>query len=243
MRPHHPFHPMGMAVGLLLTLAGCATAQLQVPASFEATAQALPVTGHSPRHFNEPIRIGPYSALELSDGGTFGWQLPVGALDVGGRARDYAFTLVAIGQPPVEVQCRVASLALGYDDHHGRVESRTELDLTALSGPALGCGLHIDDGGEVSLLQLQRSGTRLDGRVGTPWGEATVHSVHALQGAVVDTYAPAGFEIVLDGAPVAMVDAVNAGRVLLAPRLDDGQRSYFAAVAAALLLLGEDAEA
>src|SRR3546814_13108868 len=77
MRPHHPVHPMGMAFGLLLTLAGCATAQLQVPASFEATAQALLVTGHSPRHFNEPIRLGPYSALELSDGGTFGWQLPV----------------------------------------------------------------------------------------------------------------------------------------------------------------------
>src|SRR3546814_12509160 len=114
---------MGMAFGLLLTLAGCATAQLQVPASFEATAQALPVTGHSPRHFNEPIRIGPYSALELSDGGTFGWQLPVGALDVGGRARAYSFTLVAIGHPPLDMQCRVACLALGQHAQPTRVEA------------------------------------------------------------------------------------------------------------------------
>lgn len=233
----------GTALGLLVLLSGCATAQLQVPASFEATAQAFPVTGHSPRHFNEPVRIGPYSALELRDGGTFGWQLPVGALDVGGRTRDYAFTLVAIGQPPVEVQCRVAHLSLGYDDHHGRVETRTELDMTLLRGPAVGCALRFDDRRHVSLLQLDREGTHLDGRLATPWGDASVRSLHGLQGAVVDAYAPTGFEIVLDGKPVAMVDVVNAGRVLLDPRLDDGQRSYFAAVAAALLMLGEDAEA
>ena len=125
----------------------------------------------------------------------------------------------------------------------GRVESRTELDLTSLSGPALGCGLRHDDTGEVFLLQLDRSGTHLDGTLGTPWGEARVRSLHVIEGAVVDTYAPAGYEIVLDGASVAVVDVVNAGRVLLGPALDEEPRSYFAAVAAALLLLGEDTEA
>jgi hypothetical protein len=205
-------------------LAGCATAQLQVPQGFAGGAEPLAVSGHSPRRYDEPIRFGPYSALELYDGGTFGWQLPVGALDVGGRTRDYAFTLVAIGRPPVD-------------------ESRTELDLAPLSGPAVGCGLRYDDGAEVSLLQLDRAGTHLDGRLGTPWGAARVRSLHALEGAIVDTYAPSGFEISLEGAPVMVVDVVNAGRVLLDPGLDDGQRAYFAAVAAALLMLGEDAEA
>lgn len=243
MRPRHLVHRSGLALGLVLLLTSCATAQLQVPASLDAGALALPVTGHSPRHAGEPVRIGPYSALELSDGATFGWRLPIGALDVGGRTRDYAFTLVAIGQPPVEVQCRVADLSVGHDDVNGRVETRTELDLTLLSGPALGCALRYDDRADTSLLQLDRSGTHLDGRLGTPWGEARVHSLHRLQGAVVDMYAPAGFEIVLAGQPVAVVEVVNAGRVLLAPDLDDGQRSYFAAVSAALLLLGDDAEA
>jgi hypothetical protein len=233
----------GAALALLFALSACASTQLRVPQSFAATAEAWPVTGHSPRHFDEPVRFGPYSALELHEGGTFGWQLPVGRLDLGGHARDYAFTLVAIGQPPVEVQCRVAAMTLGYAEAHGRVESRTELDLTSLSGPALGCGLRHDDAGGILPLELDRAGTHLDGRLDTPWGAAVVRSLHAIEGAAVDTYAPAGFEIALDGAPVAVVDVVNAGRVLLAPTLDEGQRSYFAAVAAALLLLGDDAGA
>jgi len=233
----------GAALALLFVLTGCASTQLQVPQTFAATAEAWPVTGHSPRGHGEPVRFGPYSALELHDGGTFGWQLPIGRFDLGGQARDYAFTLVAIGHPPVEVQCRVAALALRYAETHGRVQSLTELDLTVLSGPALGCGLRHDDGDDILLLELDRAGTHLDGRLDTPWGEAVVRSLHAIEGAVVDTYAPAGFEIALDGVPVAMVDVVNAGRVLLAPTLDDDRRAYFAAVAAALLLLGDDAEA
>lgn len=233
----------GAALALLFALTSCASTQLQVPQSFAATAEAWPVTGHSPRRHGEPVRFGPYSALELREGGGFGWQLPVGRFDPRAQARDYAFTLVAIGHSPVEVQCRVAALALGYAETHGRVESFTELDLTALSGPALGCGLRHDDGDDILLLELDRAGTHLDGRLETPWGEAVVRSLHAIEGAVVDTYAPAGFEIALDGTSVAVVDVVNAGRVLLPPTLDDDRRSYFAAVAAALLLLGDDAEA
>lgn len=233
----------GAVLALLFALSGCASTQLQVPQTFAATAEAWPVTGHSPRRFGEPVRFGPYSALELRDGGTFGWQLPVGRFGLGGQARDYAFTLVAIGHPPVEVQCRVAALALGYAETHGRVVSSTELDLTALSGPALGCGLRHDDADAVLLLELERAGTHLDGRLETPWGEAVVRSLHAIEGAVVDTYAPAGFEVALDGEPMAVVDVVNAGRVLMSPTLDDDRRAYFAAVAAALLLLGDDAGA
>ena len=232
-----------LAAGLAWALAGCATAQLQASPAFEAAATVFPVEGHSPRRDGQPLRIGPYRATAVRDGGTFGWQLPAGALDVGGRTRDYAFTLVAPAGPPVEVQCRVADLSLGHDDRHGRVESRTELDLTLLSGPAVGCALRADARGGVSLLQLDREGTHLDGTLGTPWGEAGVRSLHGLQGAIVDTYAPAGYEVTLRGRPVLVVDAVNAGRVLLDPSLDEAQQAWFAAVAAALLLLGDDAEA
>lgn len=233
----------GVGLAVLLSLAACATTQLQVAPEFARTAQQWPVSGHSPRWFGEPVRFGPYSALERAESGTFGWRLPVGAVDVGGSARDFGFTLVAIGRPPMEVQCRVASLVLGHDDFHGRVASRLEVDLTGLAGPALGCGLRYDDGGDVSLLELARNGVHLDGGLGTPWGDASVRSLHAVEGAVAGTYAPAGFEVALHGRPVMVVDVVNAGRVLLDPGLDEDQRAYFAAVAAALLLLGDDAEA
>ena len=243
MTTNRTWRAVGMGLGVLLGLAGCATTQLQVAPGFAATAEQWPVTGHSPRHWDEPVRFGPYSALELEEGGSFGWWLPAGAVDIGGDARDYRYTLVAIGHPPVQVQCRVSNLALGRDAINGRVESRVELDLTSLVAPALGCGLRYDDGEDVSLLELARKGTHLDGRLGTPWGEASVRSLHALEGAVVDSYSPGGFEVALGGTPVMVVDVVNAGRVLFDPALDDGQRAYFAAVAAALLLLGPDADA
>lgn len=232
----------GVVLSILLGLAGCSTTQLQVAPAFAAAAEQWPVTGHSPRRFGEPVRFGPYSALALVEGGTFDWRLPAGAVDVGGSSRDFGFTLAAIGQPPVEVQCRVGNLALGREESNGRVATRVELDLTGLAGPAVGCGLR-QDGGAMSILELVRNGVHLDGRLGTPWGDASVRSLHAVEGAVVGTYAPAGFEVAFGGKPVMVVDVVNAGRVLLDPGLDDSQRAYLAAAAAALLLLGEDAEA
>lgn len=67
----------------LLALAACAPAHLRMPEGFAADAVAWPVSGHSPRTAGEPVRFGPYSALQLEDGGTFGWTLPVGRVDLG----------------------------------------------------------------------------------------------------------------------------------------------------------------
>jgi len=99
MRTRPAWLRRSMALGLLLALSSCATTQLQVPASFVATAEAWPVSGHSPRRAGEPVRFGPYSALELEDGAGRGWQVALDRFDLGGRTRDYAFTLVAVDQP------------------------------------------------------------------------------------------------------------------------------------------------
>src|SRR5690606_39777838 len=124
-----------MGGGLACLLAACAPVRLQMPEGFAAGTASWPVSGHSPRRYGEPLRFGPYIALEPEDGGTFSWAVPVGRIDIAGSSRDYAFSLVAPGETPVEVHCAVRSVAVGHDTVNGRVESRTELDLTALRGP------------------------------------------------------------------------------------------------------------
>ena len=233
-----------MGLACVLALAACTPAQLRMPAGFAASdATTWPVTGHSPRRAGEPVRFGPYSALELRDGATFGWALPVGRVDFGRSERRFAFTLVAIGQPPVEAQCRVRNIALGQDGANGRVETRVELDLTALAGPMLECGLVHDGIAPALALHLERSGTHLDGHLDSPWGRYDVRSLHGMQGTRIAAYAPTGFEIVGQGRTPMVVDLIDAGHVFLDPSVPEEQRTYFAAVAAALLLLGADAEA
>lgn len=232
-----------LGLAAVLVLAGCTPAQLRMPDGFAADATAWPVAGHSPRHWNEPVRFGPYSALQLEEGGSFGWTLPVGRVDLGRSERRYAFTLVAIGQAPVQVQCRVRDLSLGRSGANGRVETVVEVDATALEGPMLDCGLVHDGIAPALPLAMSRKGTHLDGRLASPWGTYDVRSLHGYAGTPVAGYAPTGFEIVAAGRPVLVVDLVNGGKVFLDPAVDEAQRTYLAAAAAILLLLGEDAEA
>ncbi|UWX04212.1 hypothetical protein H1235_02475 [Pseudoxanthomonas sp. NC8] len=44
---------------------------------------AYEVSGHSPRRSNEPVRFGPYRAVEMRDGGTFSWAVPLPGFAVG----------------------------------------------------------------------------------------------------------------------------------------------------------------
>ena len=232
-----------MGLACVLALAACAPAQLRMPAGFAADAVSWDVNGHSPRRAGEPVRFGPYSALELRDGATFGWALPVGRGDFSRSARRFGFTLVAIGQAPVETQCRVRNMALGQEGANGRVDTRIEVDLTSLAGPMLECGLVHDGTIPALALHLERRGTHLDGHLDSPWGSYDVRSLHGMQGTVVDAYAPTGFEIVGGGRAPMVVDLINSGHVFLDPSVPEEQRTFFAAVAAALLLLGADAEA
>ena len=234
-----------MGAGLACLLAACAPVRLQMPEGFAAGAAAWPVSGHSPRSYGETLRFGPYSALEPEDGGTFSWAVPVGRIDIASSSRDYAFSLEAPGEMPVEVQCAVRSLAVGHDTVNGRVESRTELDLTALRGPVLGCGLRsvdVDDVADAMVLALARHGTQLHGRLESPWGDHEVRSLHRYEGTSIPAYGVNGFEVLRDGKVVMVVDMLNAGHGHMADGVAAAQRSWLAAAAAALLLLGADAE-
>jgi hypothetical protein len=107
----------------------------------------------------------------------------------------------------------------------------------------LDCGL-VHDGVDPALpLTLVRKGTQLDARLASPWGEYEVRSLHGYAGTPIAGYAPTGFEIRAAGRPVMVVDLIDGGRVHLDPSVSESQRTYLAAAAAILLLLGDDAEA
>lgn len=221
------------AVPAVVLLAACAPAQVRMPDGFTPSASAYAVSGHSPRRFGEPVRFGPYSALEMREGSTFSWAVPLGSVDVGRTAKPYAYTLVAIDQPPVEVQCRLRAWTAG----HGDASNRATVDLTALAGPLLACGLQMD-GGAPQGLEVARNGTRYEGRLQAPWGRAYgVRGLNGYAGTPITAPEPTGYAITADGVPLAVVDVLNGGRVHLDDTLDDDQRTYFAAAAAALLLL------
>lgn len=227
---------IGFAAAATLGLVACGTMQVRLPDGFAANANRYDVSGHSPRRSNQPVRFGPYSALAMREGGTFGWSIPVGNVDVGRSARHYAFTLVAPDQPPVEVQCRVRT----WTATHGDEDLALEVDLTGLAGPMMQCGMWLEGAMQPMPLELSRKGVRADGRLLSPWGEYQVRSLHGYDGSSWRAAEATGFEVLRDGAPRMVVDRLNAGRVHMDPRGDDGERAYLAAAAAALLLLDEE---
>lgn len=221
------------AVVLIVPLSACTTAQLRMPEGFAPDAVVYEVSGHSPRRFNEPVRFGPYSALEMKEGSTFAWAVPLPGFEVGSTRKPYAYTLVARDLPPVEVQC----LTLAWTAGAGRESRRATVDLTALSGPLLACGLQLD-GEPAQPLEVARQGRHLEGRLLAPWGrEYAVRGLNGYEGTPITATEPTGYAIVDGATTLAVVDVLNGGRVHLARTLDEEQRVYFAATAAALLLL------
>lgn len=233
----HVRAPRGAMLAALLATAvsasACSTLQARLPEGFAAQADAYAVTGHSPRRFNEPVRIGPYSALEMREGATFSWSLPMGSADLRRTAKPYAFTLVAIDLPPVEVQCLTRAAWAGT----GSEALRFEIDMTALDGPMMDCGLRMD-GMPPRSLQLGRKGRGMVGTLDAPWGERyEVSSLSHYEGSKWRSGTPTAYRIGTGDNTLAVVDVVNAGRVHLATSIDVEQRVYFAAAAASLLLL------
>lgn len=226
---------LAMVVATTTALAACTPAQVRLPDGFAHHASSYEVSGHSPRRFNEPVRFGPYSAPDMREGSTFSWAIPVGSVDVGRSARRYAFTLFAPDQSPVEVQCRIREWAAARG-----TRAPLEVDLTALAGPMMSCGLWFDGAARVMPLEMSRKGTRLQGRLLSPWGEYEVRSVHGYEGSAWPAAEATGFELLHDGTPLMVVDMLNAGRVHMDRRPDEEERAYLAAAAAALLLLDEE---
>lgn len=228
MKPIHALLPALAAIALT----ACAPAQVKLPAGFAERADAYAVSGHSPRRFNQPIHVGPYSARRMEDGDTFGWALAGSRLAWREGARSYAFTVTTQGQPPVEVQCDSRQSVLRHDDG----DSSLELELSAFRGPVLSCGLRVGNAGPVMVLELAVASQGFEGNLDSPWGTFALHSLHGFEGSAWSAMDANGFEVVRAGEPWMVVETINAGRVLMAREAAPRQRVYLAAAGVALLM-------
>lgn len=207
-------------------------ARLRLPEGFDARAAPQAVSGLSPRRHGEPVRFGPYSALEMREGGRVGRDIPLGRSALRSLDQGWAYTEIALGQPPVQAQCRARSRAYVRGD----AGAEFSVDLAALQGsPVLACGFRAD-GEHVLLFQLHRRGDRLDGDADGPGGAYRIRSLHGLEGTPLRSGDPAGYEILKQERPVAVVDRLNAGSVAMDPALDAEEQVRLAALATALLL-------
>ena len=219
---------------LLLAAAPLAAreASVRLPEGFGPEAQVHGVQGYSPRRFQQPLVFGPYSARIQEGGDTRGGRAAIGRADLREGERRHAFLLTTVGQPVLDVECTGQALALGEEDEDGG----WSLDLGALAGPVLECSLHasLDDPGRRLVLMQRARG--LEGHFDAPWGRLRLASLHGYAGSRVTSPEPTGYVIEGEEGALMVVDLLNAGRVLLAPGLDDRRRAWLAAVAAALLL-------
>lgn len=226
---------------LAATIGQAREARLRMPDGVPEAMDTLVVSGHSPRRHGEPVRIGPYSALELREGHHFGWEIPVGRPALRGLDAGWAFTQIAIGQAPVEVQCRARARTLVRGD----ADSSLSVDLDMLrTRPVLVCAFR-SDGEERHVLELFRRGERLEGTAAGPGGTYRITSLHRLEGTPLPSGIPVGYQVREDSGTVMVVDRLNAGTVSLDRSLSPAQHVPLAALATALLMFdpafGDDA--
>ncbi len=207
-------------------------ARLHLPEGLHAQAAVYAVSGLSPRRHGEPVRIGPYSALALREGDRFGGEIPLGRPVLRGLDQAWAFTEIALGQAPVQVQCNARARALVRGD----ADSSLSVDLDALRKyPVLACGFRVD-GEDVQALSLHRSGGRLEGSTTGTGTAYRIRSLHALQGTPLRSGTPAGYEIRRGERVMMVVDRLNAGAVAMDADLPPDERVSLAALASALLM-------
>ncbi|MFO0581892.1 MAG: hypothetical protein U0229_06455 [Anaeromyxobacter sp.] len=220
-------------VHLTLGAAGCAAARVR-PEPALAAVPALAVSGANPRRWGAPLGFGPYATGPVSGDTTFGWSLQVLAPGAGvaGSARPYAWTSSG------------PSGALAAECHERTLEvfaGSLALDVKGASGqPRLACAFRGADG-RTWTLAVRATGRPVPAYLGElrgPGGERyALRSVHALEGTPIPLGTPAGWVLEREGAAVAMVETMNAGRVWLPGGADEAP---VAATATALLLFEPD---
>jgi hypothetical protein len=228
--------PLATTLALLtLTTAGCA-AHMKVAPALEDGADAWEVSGANPRIWGAPIAFGPWrAAAAVSDGTTLGWSADVlGLGKVAGGRRPYALRLEGPAGA-MEVECLQQRL-------EAVAPFGVAVDLEQVGGkPALACafrprGATTWAGAWTLLLRATGVPTAaFRGELRDARGVSfSVTSVHLPSGGGLPLGTPAGWSIEREGLPVAAVETLDAGRVLIARR--ESEAAALSAAAAALLL-------
>lgn len=217
-----------LACGLVLV--ACAPATVRLPADLPGDSLAYDVSGHSPRRWQQPLRFGPYRTVGMREGMDFSWTLPLFGGHLARASKPYRYTMVTLGEAPVEVECRTrATLLLGRG---------VSIDITETMEPRMACCVR-HDADEPLVFELADKGNRYDGAIFPARGGRplfSVRSLHRFEGSSLASMEPLGYEILRGGEVVAAIETLNAGRVFMNPDTSPRERVMLAAMSAALLM-------
>lgn len=211
-------------------LAACTPATVRLPPELAGDGIAYEVEGHSPRRWQQALRFGPYRTVGMREGADFSWGLPIFGSQFGRASKPWRFTLVALGEAPVEVDCRTQATHL--------YKRGFSVDISEALAPRMVCGVR-QDGGEPLVFELADKGHRYDGAIFPARGGRVVfgvRSLHGYAGSPLDSAEPLGYEIQRGDRTVAAIDTLNAGRVTFSPDTAPRERVLLAAMASALLM-------
>ena len=215
---------------LLFTLAGCSTAQMQLPAGLSA-ADRMSVQGRQGWKINQRIRFGPYKAYDVDRSWTRGRNREIFPVSRSRRTQDYSFVVRNGTQDEWRVNCRAYVSARSIDVIIGKMEetNRSSLDCTLAS---------LTDPDDIWALELRERGERpLAGYLENADVRLDVRGVDDYkQGA--GCCATTGYHITdEEGRVLGAVETINDGAVWLTPGTQPDRRSVLAGTASALLLL------
>ena len=219
-------------LALMVNRADAREARVQLPEGFAAEPEIHAVEGYSPRRFQQPLVFGPYSARIQAGGDTAVSGGSLGRLDLAEGERANAFLLTTRDQPVIDVECIGRASLLGQEDEDGG----WEVDLGALAGPVLACGLRLSQDDPGRRLVLEARARAPSGWVDSPWGRLRVTPLLGYAGSRWRSDEPTGYAVAGESGTLMVVDLLNAGQVLFDPTLDARSKAWLAAVAAALLL-------
>ena len=215
---------------------GCTTARVAVDPAL-ASADHWTVEGANPRAWNTPVAFGPWRSGPVRDAGRLGWSVEVLKLGVGASRRPVAFTLTS-PEETIDAECHEQAF-------EAWTASGWSVDLqAALDKPALVCAFRVagrEGGGAPATWRfaLGHARTATGGYVGELRDEGgsaafVVRSSDRLDGTALRLGAPAGYTFERGGAPVGLVEVLNAGAVWLPA--SGTPRGPLAAASTALLL-------
>lgn len=217
-----------------LALSACTPATVRLPAGLPGDSLAYDVSGHSPRRWQQPLRFGPYSTVGMREGMDFSWALPLFGGHFGRASKPYRYTVVALGEAPVDVECRTRATLL--------LKRGVSIDITETMEPRMACGVR-RDGEEPLVFELADKGTRHDGAIFPARGGRplfSVRSLHRFEGSSLASMEPLGYEILRGGEVVAAIETLNAGRVFMNPDTSPRERVLLAAMGSALLMFNPE---
>ena len=218
-----------------------------------AGSERVPVHGRNGWQFKERLQFGPYEAVHVKRSWTRGRDEAVGLYERNSRDQSYSFTLAEHGAEAWLVQCSTS-----FDRQTVRTPA---VDVDLANRSKLDCALTASDESATWLLALREARERpLEGRLTRDGGKLAATAPADLPSTVTSSpqrptdflgrgttalagsnpsAATSGYVIEQSGRPVAAVEVVNRGAVVLDAALETTSRTLLAATSAALLLLEE----